>query len=1057
MPSRIPWAGKNNRSQHNLAGSSTAGSEDVGGGTSGGGGGGSGSVPGAGAGGGGAANPPSASPNTAFSSSESFQPDPSSARGNHNHAQQQGAPHPPPPHLVNIYGTAAAAAAAANTNPTNPSASLPPQLQHSNSVSGVFDSRQRDQLQQDFADQVARSQSHRYAPQSSSGANFPTPTQLQQQQQQQEQQQQQQQQQQLDWQNQQHLQSLQSHHQHSHSHTHPQQAQSPPLGSGSVEDLISPGHGHGHQSSITSPILGAPHHHHSSFSHHHQQQLQQQQQQHPPPQPPKPKQSTRRLIKNILNPRGQDHQAQVHNSQFGSASAPARRNSKRVSLQPPYPPALRTGLSQVSLDQQQQQQQQQQLDWQNQNQGPPVQTSPLQGVGDFRESYIIEDSDQDPRFQAPQDLQHPTIRPVPPSDPETSPYSVEDPGYRQHRGHVPSQSQVELQHQQQYAQAVFDASPHQQQYPQFPSQQHQQQQQYPGAGQQQLYLASPQPQNPETVSQLSHESPVTDSDQRSATNIPAQTAPALQTSPTVNYPSSPQDHPGRLNPSPPQATQHRTPPPQQQQQQQQTMVPPPGGQPPARRSQDADKMRDQVQPPPGPPPSYRQSQQPNMNPLPQPPNPAQQNPNFRASNVPPERQGFEGQGDLPGRNSPQPPPSDRGGEDPEKAFKDLLTKYKNVKRLYFDGKKEIEHLNAQVEQLQNAIANQRMSQSRTSLDDSEYTTRFNRLNGAINNLSFNIRKDWVTLPAWIIPFVSPDALKTGKQEMTAVGRAVITRWIVDEIFNRCFHPGLNPELSQQLKMIELNIRHFSYTMNSQEEYDALTSKVVSWRMATLEGLQDVLRSNDSIDHRNDFTRRATSNLTASLFQHLAEPPPAGVDGSASMIVELAVGIATNLPLESRDVAIIYTFPETPIQPELMEVEKTGLPPLEARPSDLSEEGAAEDGSGGSGGGGGGGAGAGGGKDAGKDGSAVKDRRGGGGADSNKRTGMLSVPGGGGSGGTGGSAPSSRKGSIADGAIAPPHTAPPPPKDPGKVRFAGFVAVEVRGRQVLVKAPVWTLG
>jgi hypothetical protein len=365
-----------------------------------------------------------------------------------------------------------------------------------------------------------------------------------------------------------------------------------------------------------------------------------------------------------------------------------------------------------------------------------------------------------------------------------------------------------------------------------------------------------------------------------------------------------------------------------------------------------------------------------------------------------------------------------------------VTKYKNVKRLYFDGKKEIEQLNGQVEQLQNAIANQRMSQSRTSLDDSEYATRFNRLNGAINNLSFNIRKDWSSVPAWLVPFVSVDALKTGKQEMTAIGRAVITRWIVDEIFNRCFHPGLDPELSRQLKGIELNIRHFSYTMNSQEEFDALTSKVVSWRMATLEGLKDVLSSPESVEHRNDFTRRATTNLTASLFQHLADPPPAGVDGSASMIVELAVGIASNMPLESRDVAIVYPLPEQPIQLELMDVEKTGLPALEARPSDASEEGAADDGSGAA-------AGAGGKEGANKDG--AKDRRG------DKRTGMLSVLGAGG----GGSAPGSRKGSIADGGII--QAAPPPPKDSGKVRFAGFVAVEVRGRQVLVKAPVWTLG
>ena len=274
-----------------------------------------------------------------------------------------------------------------------------------------------------------------------------------------------------------------------------------------------------------------------------------------------------------------------------------------------------------------------------------------------------------------------------------------------------------------------------------------------------------------------------------------------------------------------------------------------------------------------------------------------------------------------------------------------MTKYKNVKRLYFDGKKEIEQLNGQVEQLQNAIANQRMSQSRTSLDDNEYTTRFNRLNGAINNLSFNIRKDWVTLPSWLVPFVSPDALKTGKQEMTAVGRAVITRWLVEEIFNRCFHPGLNPELSRQLKTIEQNIRHFSYTMSSQEEYDALTSKVVNWRMATLEGLQDVLRSGESASHKADFTQAATGSLTNCLFQHLSDPPPAGVDGSASMIVELAVGIAANLPLESRDVAIVYPLPEQQIQPHLMEVEKMGLPPLESRPSDASEETAGEEGAG----------------------------------------------------------------------------------------------------------------
>ncbi|KAH8909777.1 hypothetical protein BR93DRAFT_935485 [Coniochaeta sp. PMI_546] len=697
----------------------------------------------------------------------------------------------------------------------------------------------------------------------------------------------------------------------------------------------------------------------------------------PPPQqhqqlpqgPPPKKQSTRKLIKNILtgqNNRGAEPQQHAPQSAYHNTGGLARRPSKRVSNPPP---TLRTGISQVSLEQQP-------IDWQTQ--APPTIPSPHQGSGEFRDSFLFNQSNQELLLQNPQDFQQNTsIRQVAP-DADHSPYSAEDVGaYHQQLGHIQLQGATPELQQHQFNQGTFDQQQQQQQ-----QQQHQfagQQAQYQGNSQQLFpgHLGNPQQQNPETVSQLSRESPITDPDQRSVTNVQLS-----QPSPSVNYPlQNPlqslqtQDLPASQSPHSAQsAEQAQTP-------QQQTMAPPPPGAPTSRRSQETEK------PPPGPPPSYRHSQQPNLSNLP-PPSAGGQTPgNYRQSSLQ-ERQGFDGAGTEQGRNSPQPG-SDRGDVTEDKAFKDLLTKYKNVKRLYFDGKKDIEHLSSQVEQLQNAVANQRMSQSRTSLDDSEYATRFNRLNGAINNLSFNIRKDWVTLPSWLVPYVTPDALKTGKQEMTAVGRAVITRWLVEEIFNRCFHPGLDPDLSKQLKQIEQNIRQYSYKLNSQEEYDALTSKVVTWRMTTLEGLAEVLRGPESAGHKADFTRRATSNLTACLYQHLSDPPPAGVDGSASMIVELAVAIATNMPMESRDVAITYPLPEDPVQPNLMEVEKTGLPPLETRAD-------------------------------GDDGADEKDSK-----DGKK----------------------SRSG-------APPAL---PPKDPGKVRFAGFVAVEVRGRQVLIKAPVWTLG
>ncbi|KAJ4153240.1 hypothetical protein LMH87_009737 [Akanthomyces muscarius] len=351
--------------------------------------------------------------------------------------------------------------------------------------------------------------------------------------------------------------------------------------------------------------------------------------------------------------------------------------------------------------------------------------------------------------------------------------------------------------------------------------------------------------------------------------------------------------------------------------------------------------------------------------------------------------GYRGDGRLfegadPGRETPQPT-TEKDAES-EKAFKELLTKYKNVKRLYFDGKSQIEQLNGQVEQLQNAVANQRMSQSRTALDDSEYATRFNRLNGAIINLSFNIRKDWRVVPDWLASYVSPDAIKTGKQEMTAIGRAVVSRWLVDELFDKCFHPDLDPQLSAQLKNIEKGIRGNTHTMLRPEEFEAQTTKIVSWRMATLDGLAKSLTAKAS-ENRAALIQKATTDLSAHLHSCLTVPPPPGVEGSTSMIVELAIGMAANLPLESRDVSIWYPLPTDIVQPNLMEVEKAGLPSLtgaeesdsDSEPEELTEKGG-------------------------------KGQKG--------KTGIM--------------------------------------KEPKRVRFAGFMALEVKGRQVLMKAPVWTL-
>jgi hypothetical protein len=153
-----------------------------------------------------------------------------------------------------------------------------------------------------------------------------------------------------------------------------------------------------------------------------------------------------------------------------------------------------------------------------------------------------------------------------------------------------------------------------------------------------------------------------------------------------------------------------------------------------------------------------------------------------------------------------------------------------------------------------------------------------------------------------------------------------------------------------------------------------------------------------------------------------------------MIVELAVSIASNLPLESRDISIVYPMPGDMLQPMIMKVE-TGIPPLENPGVDTSSDAdAASTGSGD--------------KD---DGSKEEKSSEGKLRKEKTRSGVLSAM----MGGSGGSAASKKS---SQGGVETSNEGKKPTIEDGaqKVRLAGFVGVEVRGRQMLVKSPVWTV-
>ena len=352
-----------------------------------------------------------------------------------------------------------------------------------------------------------------------------------------------------------------------------------------------------------------------------------------------------------------------------------------------------------------------------------------------------------------------------------------------------------------------------------------------------------------------------------------------------------------------------------------------------------------------------------------------------------------------------------------------------MKKYYFEKED-------QVKQLQNSLAHQRLSQSRTSLDDSEYTTRFNRLDGLVAQLAFSIRKSWRSMPEWLDKSVNKDAVSIGKQEMTAAGRSFISKWVVDEVFNKYFHPDLEPSLSAQLKAIQLNVRRFAPPTQSVEEEEYLTSKVINWRLATLEGLQDALRSPQCPANRAQLTDMLKERLIAALSVHLQDPPPSDLEGGVHMIIELVVSIAIHLPVESRDVVIEYFMPGYSIMQEQMKLE-SGIPPLQMSIADDQAERASM-------------------KSAASD---ITDLTDGSNAhgDQPKKRSMLSALTGGGSK----TKSSAHQGKHANAggsssSLHRPESAQGLKEDqPPRVRMAAGIGVQIRGRAVLVKAPVFS--
>ena len=271
-----------------------------------------------------------------------------------------------------------------------------------------------------------------------------------------------------------------------------------------------------------------------------------------------------------------------------------------------------------------------------------------------------------------------------------------------------------------------------------------------------------------------------------------------------------------------------------------------------------------------------------------------------------------------------------------------------------------------------------------------------------------------------------------------MGRAFISCWLVEEVFNKYFHPDLEPTLSAMLKNVQQNIRKNAPAAQTVEEEDFLTSKVVNWRLATLEGLQDAFRAPNCAAFRAQLTDALKDGLIRQLTVHLQEPAPSDLEGGVHMIIELVVSILIHLPMESRDVVIEYFMPSHNILPEQMKME-SGIPALTHSVTDDQADRASM-------------------KSAQSDLTDLTENNGthaGETGHKSKRSMLSALTG---SGGKTKSAPAQGKHAGAGGSsssLGRPESAAGKDDLPPRVRMAAGIGVQIRGRGVLVKAPVFS--
>ncbi|KAK9450444.1 uncharacterized protein V1518DRAFT_413859 [Limtongia smithiae] len=219
---------------------------------------------------------------------------------------------------------------------------------------------------------------------------------------------------------------------------------------------------------------------------------------------------------------------------------------------------------------------------------------------------------------------------------------------------------------------------------------------------------------------------------------------------------------------------------------------------------------------------------------------------------------------------------------------------------------ERDALDKKLQSTENELAGKNIEDSRSERDDVTYQTEFANFDKDLIEAALMLRDKVREYPDWVRK--TRLDFKT-KLITNYASRAVLARWIAEEIFGRYLHPGIDLTLSMRLKKAEKRLARY-YTPGEIAIWRRMLVRAVLPTAKPTVELTDTPEYNAHLEHAaSSFLHTNIWNINAAnTMPENSVKPSQLVPANVLSLVENAFSLMATMSLETRYVMVTYPLP-----------------------------------------------------------------------------------------------------------------------------------------------------